>query len=351
MSREPLVSVVIPNYNRAGLVSETIASCLAQSLADQEIIVVDDGSTDDSIAVLRSYGSKLTLLEQTNRGPAAARNAGLRAARGRYVHFMDSDDLCSRNQLEAQVAIAEAQQADYVYGPWCKAMIDGTKLSFCDFILQSRALRNPRHILHYLSQGWSTVLQTALIRRSYLERVGNYREDMQPHEDLELLARLACAGGRLVFSPGTLMVYRNNNADKQSGSAFAKAARYRDQIQYLLTLDRLSKEHAGTMRPVHRIDFWLLVTVCGWHVGDLSVAPPRYPPALAPLAPPQWFWRFENTFLRLQTFRRKLWRLLYGTRWHPQVHARRPGPREFELVRQMGFSVVPITDRAASTKV
>ena len=88
-----LFSVVIPTYNRLPLLKEALDSVWRQTLTNYEVIVVDDGSTDGTARFARSMGQSIKLLEQTNRGPGAARNLGLEHARGQYVAFLDSDDL------------------------------------------------------------------------------------------------------------------------------------------------------------------------------------------------------------------------------------------------------------------
>ncbi len=89
----PFFSVVIPTYNRAALLREALDSVFAQEFTDFEVIVVDDGSTDDTASVVRDYGVRIRYLRQENRGPGAARNLGIAQAAGRYVAFLDSDDL------------------------------------------------------------------------------------------------------------------------------------------------------------------------------------------------------------------------------------------------------------------
>ena len=100
MSRSPAVSVVVATYNRAKLLRETIDSILHQRFQDYELIVVDDGSTDDTRAMLAGFGSRIRYFYQENRGPSAARNAGVRHAVGRWISIQDSDDLCAPNHLE-----------------------------------------------------------------------------------------------------------------------------------------------------------------------------------------------------------------------------------------------------------
>jgi len=103
----PKVSVVIPTYNRASMVAEAIESVLSQSYKDLEVIVVDDGSTDNTEDVLRPYFSQITYIKQENRGNAAARNKGLKEAKGVLIAFNDSDDLWVHDKLEKQVGFMD----------------------------------------------------------------------------------------------------------------------------------------------------------------------------------------------------------------------------------------------------
>lgn len=102
------VTVIIPAYNCATYVAEAIDSVLAQDYETRELIVVNDGSTDDTLEVLRSYGNQIRVLDQKNGGPAAARNAGLSAARGDYIAFLDGDDVWIQGKLAAQVRHLDA---------------------------------------------------------------------------------------------------------------------------------------------------------------------------------------------------------------------------------------------------
>ncbi|NEP84931.1 MAG: glycosyltransferase family 2 protein, partial [Okeania sp. SIO3B3] len=112
----PCVSVIIPAYNRADLIGETVDSVLAQTHPDIEIIVIDDGSTDNTADVLATYGSALRVIRQANAGQQAARNAGIRAATGDYIAFLDSDDLWLPHRIEAQLQrFEEVPEAGLVY--------------------------------------------------------------------------------------------------------------------------------------------------------------------------------------------------------------------------------------------
>ena len=107
MSTAPAVTVVIPAYNAALHIAGTLDSVLAQTWRDFEVIVVDDGSTDDTSAVVAGFGNAVTCIRRANGGPAAARNTGIRAARGRYIALLDADDRWEPNLLAVQVPFLE----------------------------------------------------------------------------------------------------------------------------------------------------------------------------------------------------------------------------------------------------
>ena len=108
MPTSSLVSVVIPAYNCARFVAEAVQSVLDQDYGNKEIIVVDDGSTDGTLEILRGFGDAIHLIAQKNAGPPVARNNGLHAVRGEYVAFLDADDVWTQGKVAAQVAHLEA---------------------------------------------------------------------------------------------------------------------------------------------------------------------------------------------------------------------------------------------------
>ncbi len=116
----PLFSIVIPVFNRALLVGRTLESVFAQTEADYEIVCVDDGSTDGSVDILKSYGDRVRVVEQENAGPGAARNNGIRQAAGEYVVFLDSDDLWFPWTLATYREVIEAQgRPSFLGGALC----------------------------------------------------------------------------------------------------------------------------------------------------------------------------------------------------------------------------------------
>lgn len=227
------VSVIIPNYNRAALIGETIENMLSQTLAPHEVIVVDDGSTDNSIEVIRSFGEKVKLIQQSNQGPATARNKGLSVATGEFIQFMDSDDLFSKNKLEVQAKLLDQTNSDIVFSPWAKIRLNGNEAVFENHVLQNELPNENIPLLHWYLRGWSTVFQTFLIRHSFLKRVGGYKEDLMPAEDIEFFVRILLNAPRVSFTDECLTIYRIHDFAKISGDGTMLDKRLIDRGNYL----------------------------------------------------------------------------------------------------------------------
>ena len=234
-----MLSVIVPNYNRAALIGETLDNLLRQTRAPDELIVVDDGSTDDSVREIERFGSRVTLIRQTNAGPAAARNRGLAASGGALIQFFDSDDLCSLNKLELQAWALETTGADIAYGPWLQARLQDSGAAYAEQPLQQGPLPASHSAAAWMLRGWVIVLQCCLIRRSLLERTGPYRTDLLLGEDGELLMRLLLAGARLVHVPEALTLYRMHAGAQLSRGALDDRRHAAERLRFVEAVSQL----------------------------------------------------------------------------------------------------------------
>jgi glycosyltransferase involved in cell wall biosynthesis len=230
------ISVIIPAFNRADLISETLDSVFRQTMPPYEVIVVDDGSTDGTPDVVESYGSAVRLMRQENQGAGAARNHGVSVASGEYIHFMDSDDLISPNMYAVQVAGLESHSAAMAYGPWLKTCIDGLTLGADPVAIQQRPLPERPGMDRFIMRGWVTVMQPCLLRKSLLEKVGPYRTDLKPSEDSELLYRIGKSRARMVHTPETILLYRVHPAGQVSIADVGR--RSLDWVRFLSSIER-----------------------------------------------------------------------------------------------------------------
>lgn len=191
MSSAPAVSVVIATYNRANYLVETIDSVLSQSFQKFELIVVDDGSTDETRRVVAPYGSRVRYLYQENRGPSAARNLGARNASAGWISIQDSDDLCLPNHLETLYGYANKHpesgmvfaNGSYLGGPAHdrETIIPAAK---------SRRLAEQGVRLEDLFDKSIVRLQAALISKRCYDDVGGHDESLRISMDLDLTFRL-----------------------------------------------------------------------------------------------------------------------------------------------------------------
>jgi glycosyltransferase involved in cell wall biosynthesis len=206
---QPLVSVIIPTYKRAALVREAIASVLAQDYPRLEVIVVDDGSEDQTPAVVQAFGAAVTFIQQAHAGVSAARNHGVATAQGDLIAFLDSDDLWQPGKVAAQVALFQQPQVQACY-------TDETWIR--------RGVRvNPRRI-HQKHTGWIFLQSLPLciispssimLRRELWERLGGFDERLPACEDYDLWLRLT-AMVPVSFIPRPLIVKRGGHADQLS---------------------------------------------------------------------------------------------------------------------------------------
>lgn len=185
-NRSPKVSVIIPTYNRAHYITEAIESVLAQTYSHFEIIVIDDGSTDDTREILKKYTDKMKYLYQPNQGVAVARNRGLREARGEYVAFLDSDDCWVAEKLEKQVAYLNEHPEVAVV---CAEV----------FLIDSAGcvLRHLRHdptlplTFDNLFDQSLVHVPTTLVRKRCVEAVGGFDPSLRTSQDYDLWLRMS----------------------------------------------------------------------------------------------------------------------------------------------------------------
>ena len=210
---QPLVSVIIPTYNYAHFIAEALASVHSQTYSNWEMIVVDDGSTDDTEAVVKRIAAdepRISYLRQENARQAAARNNGIAHAKGDYFQFLDADDLIEPQKLEQQVTFLEQHTSmDITYGGvryFSSERAGELLLSRQYSSWEDSAAWMPeisgqgKEILLALLRNNIMVVNAPLIRREIIDRVGLFDVDLTPVEDWEYLIRCAAHGAIFGFN-------------------------------------------------------------------------------------------------------------------------------------------------------
>jgi glycosyltransferase involved in cell wall biosynthesis len=197
MTTQPLVSIVIPTYNRAGVIGDTIENLFQQTYRNIEVIVVDDGSTDETPAKLASYGSRIRWVTQKNAGPAAARNRGIAMANGEIIAFQDSDDAWHPTKIERQVSLMQ-RAGESVVGCICNSVV---QLPHCVVRSFENAPIDPPikegvwlNVTEVLATRFILFNQAIAIRREVLAKIGGFDESFRLNEDMDLGLRLSLEG-------------------------------------------------------------------------------------------------------------------------------------------------------------
>lgn len=249
----PTVSVVIPTHNTANFITAALDSVFAQTYQDLEVIVVDDASTDDTETRIQAYGERVLYIKQSHAGSAVARNRGVLAAQGKYIAFLDSDDLWLPTKLEKQIALAEKRpEAVLIYSDFNRTEDPGEEL------VSGLARRKHRQIgeeFHSLLRDNFLHTSSVLARRDALAEAGMFDPKLINAQDWDLWIRLADVGP-FAFVDEILTHYRLHPSQTVKTLRFARNLVYADELM----LARWSRDPIA--RPLVRTklgeDLWML---------------------------------------------------------------------------------------------
>jgi glycosyltransferase involved in cell wall biosynthesis len=247
----PLVSIIIPCFNAEAWLAETLESGLAQTWPEKEIIVINDGSRDDSLSVARRFESRgVTVVGQPNRGASAARNHGLRLARGEFIQFLDADDLLAPGKIAAQMELLATRPAGSIAScAWGRFQDDPARTEFCDdavfrdFVaVDFLVLGADRGVMMHPS-AW-------LVPRNVLDRAGPWNESLTLNDDGEYFCRVLLAGTGVAFCPGPAArsFYRSGLPGSLSQRRGERARRSQFHSVELITAHLLATEDSARIR-------------------------------------------------------------------------------------------------------
>jgi glycosyltransferase involved in cell wall biosynthesis len=274
------VSLIIATFNHARFLPAAIDSALAQTLAGVEVIVVDDGSTDDTPAVLARYAPRVRVIRQANRGLAAARNAGLAVARSTYVSFLDADDVAMPSKLAEQVALLEASPT--------------VGWTYCDVLIETVATGHEMRASERFGYGGRTLdgwlfpelihgnfipAIAPLIRRGALDAAGVFDDRLTALEDWDLWLRLSLVA-KARYSPAVLARYRVHPGGMSEDRSRMDKTRFR-------VLDTLCRTRLAAMEGLGAVGRRVIADMHNWlgkeayARGDWTEARRRFAASLA----------------------------------------------------------------------
>lgn len=247
-----MISVIIPSYNYGHLITDTVMSILAQTYTDLEVIVIDDGSTDNTEDVMKkcvSHDHRVAYHKFPNGGLGTARNRGLALAKGNYIQFLDADDLLEKNKFEEQIKIFNSHRAiDVVYGSvryFTKDPYDPADRKLTYWGPQEEwmpKVSGPgRGFLAKVLKGNFSHLSSPLFRRSIVDKVGSFDNEISAVADYHFLLRCAIANANFYYhdTPGTysLVRWHPDNMSKNPLYMYGEEIKMRRRLAPLLTED------------------------------------------------------------------------------------------------------------------
>ena len=242
----PRVSVIVPTHNRVGLLAEAVHSVLAQTFADFEVIIVDDGSTDRTADRVAGIGDpRVQYHYQVNAGPSRARNAGIALARGEFVAFLDDDDSWLPEKLERQMDVLTARpHVDVVYCGFTFVGAEGEELAI-DY--HRPASRGSLYVDLMFENVITGSASAALLRKSCFTDVGLFDDALLAWEDQDLWRRLALAGKVFLYLDEKLVRIRwhASNIQKDADRMSSAAMRYLAKLEV-----EVPAEHRPLLRDV-----------------------------------------------------------------------------------------------------
>lgn len=245
------VSVVMPVYNSAKYVFESITSVLNQSYKNIELIIINDGSTDDSDYIIKKFRTepKIKYIYQDNKGPSATRNCGILSSKGNYIAFLDSDDVWLEDKLERQLQKIKQDGADIIYSDRFNIDIDGNIISRKKPLFYSGNIIEALYIDNFIC------LSSSLLRKDVFKKVGLFNESLHMSEDYEfwLRAALQCT---FCFVDEALVKYRIH--PNQSSARYIERLEAISQIYKLIDPILRNKINSKTLNKSKALHY------CNW---------------------------------------------------------------------------------------
>jgi glycosyltransferase involved in cell wall biosynthesis len=246
---QPLVSILIPSRNAERWLAETLAAALGQTWTNREIILVDDGSTDGSLALARTYEAQgVRAISQPNLGASAARNRAFRESRGDFIQFLDADDLLSPDKIARQVAeLARRPVGTVASSAWGRFATDPAQAKFVDDAVYRDFL--PVDFLVLCSEGFHMMHPSAwLTPRAVAVQAGPWDESLTLNDDGEYFCRVLLAGTGVAFTSGARSYYRSRLAGSLSQRRDERSRRSQFRSIELIEKHLLSAEDSPRTR-------------------------------------------------------------------------------------------------------
>ena len=268
------ISVVVPTYNRETKVQDAIDSIMEQSIPVTEIIVVDDGSTDNTKNILKKYGNKIRYIYQNNSGVAAARNTGIKAASSEWVAFLDSDDLWHKEKVKKQIAVLRETDVAVC----CTGYEDDSNSEYVNLISdlsigEHKYFRDAQELIFGHKE--HPLIQSMLIKKPLILKLGLFDERLSVAEDTQLMYKIAMETGIAYINEPLFLLNRERTTPGLTDNKDIDASLSRYECSYIVQNEaykELRKRHSKYTRSVRRNVGYFLS-----RLAEINTAMKRYP--------------------------------------------------------------------------
>ena len=261
INKEPLVSIIIPVHNAGKYITQCLQSVLSQSWKHLEIIIVNDGSTDNSEDIIKSFrDDRIQYYCIPNQGQCKASNYGLAQAKGDYIKFLDADDLMNETHIESLLTTLDGSQTAIAFCAWARFYNDN--LSSAQFIKELNWqnakpldwIKTTMSSLYDMMPGWLW-----LIPKKLIDRVGGWNDQLSLNNDFEFSIRLVLHSSSVLFSPESKIYYRSGNASTLSSISSEHTYQAAILSAKLGCANLLSKDNSPSMRLLcaNKYSYWL----------------------------------------------------------------------------------------------
>lgn len=227
MINNPKVSILIPLYNSEKYISDTIDSCLDQTYANIEIIIVDDGSKDSSLDIVSKYEKKYRNIKvdiQKNSGASATRNRAFELSTGEYIQYLDADDLLHPDKIRLQMEVLKnADERTLVFGRWGTFQKNIENVFWKDTPVNKNYNDSRQFLVDLWGSGMTVVVYSWLMSRKLVEESGGWNEKLSTNDDGEFSARVVVRASKILFIENSKGYYRKDNENSLSKQVSRKA--------------------------------------------------------------------------------------------------------------------------------